>query len=184
MNILKIKKNDGTPFKVFTPFWRNAEKFYLDKNSYKEKKVFKCKKKISFFQNTIKTKEIYPKKNGQTNLKKFGHLVKNANKELKLFINERIKNYSEARNFPNKIGTSKLSPFIKHGQIHVETIWEECIKLKNKGISKFLAEIGWREFNHSLINNFPYMLKKITQKNLINFLGKKIRNFYLHGKKG
>ena len=25
----EIKKNDGTPFKVFTPFWRNAEKYYI-----------------------------------------------------------------------------------------------------------------------------------------------------------
>ena len=54
----------------------------------------------------------------------------NALKELKNFINNRIKNYSEGRNFPNIIGTSKLSPFIKHGQIHVETIWEECNKNK------------------------------------------------------
>ena len=69
-----------------------------------------------------------------------------------------IQNYSEDRNFPFKLGTSKLSPFIKHGQIHVETIWEECCKLKKKGLDKFLAEIGWREFNHSLINYFPHML--------------------------
>ena len=27
----EIKKGDNTPFKVFTPFWRTAEKFYLDK---------------------------------------------------------------------------------------------------------------------------------------------------------
>ena len=27
----EIKKSDGTPFKVFTPFWRAAEKFYLEK---------------------------------------------------------------------------------------------------------------------------------------------------------
>ena len=60
--------------------------------------------------------------------------------------------------FPNR-KTSKLSPFIKHGQIHVETIWEECKKKKKKSTGKFLAEIGWREFNHSLINYFPYMLK-------------------------
>ena len=25
----EVKKNDGTPFKVFTPFWRNAEQKYL-----------------------------------------------------------------------------------------------------------------------------------------------------------
>ena len=28
---------------------------------------------------------------------------------------------------------------------------------KNIGISKYLAEIGWREFNHSLINNSLYV---------------------------
>ena len=27
----EIKKNDGTPFKVFTPFWRTAEKYYVEK---------------------------------------------------------------------------------------------------------------------------------------------------------
>ena len=66
----------------------------------------------------------------------------NALKELKSFINDRIENYSDSRNFPNKIGTSKLSPFIRHGQIHVETVWEECVKTKKKGTNKFLTEIG------------------------------------------
>ena len=51
-----------------------------------------------------------------------------------LFIKNRIVNYSDDRNFPNKIGTSKLSPFIKFGQIHVETIWDECLSAKNKRI--------------------------------------------------
>ena len=27
----EIKKNDDTPFKVFTPYWRSAEKFYSEK---------------------------------------------------------------------------------------------------------------------------------------------------------
>ena len=53
-------------------------------------------------------------------------------KRIEKFINEKIENYPDARNYPDKIGTSKLSPFIKHGQIHVETIWEECIKIKKK----------------------------------------------------
>ena len=26
-----VKKGDDTPFKVFTPYWRTAEKIYLDK---------------------------------------------------------------------------------------------------------------------------------------------------------
>ena len=41
----EIKKNDGTPFKVFTPFWRNAEKYYLEKIPPQEKIIKKTKKK-------------------------------------------------------------------------------------------------------------------------------------------
>ena len=33
----EIKKKDGTPFKVFTPFWRTAEKYYQEKIPSKEK---------------------------------------------------------------------------------------------------------------------------------------------------
>ena len=33
----EIKKGDGTPFKVFTPYWRYAEKFYLEKFHQKKK---------------------------------------------------------------------------------------------------------------------------------------------------
>ena len=175
-----IKKGDGNPFKVFTPFWRTAERFYIDKIPSKEKIVKKCKKKISFFKNCIEPEKILPKKNWFKNFDKIWYPEEqNALKELQNFIKERIANYSEERNYPNKIGTSKLSPFIKFGQIHVETIWDECIKKKSKtnGTSKFLAEIGWREFNHSLINYFPYMLKNNYSKNLINFRGKKIPNF-------
>ena len=90
------------------------------------------------------------------------------------FIENRISNYSEKRNFPNIIGTSKLSPFIKFGQIHVETIWDECKnKTKSIGTTKFLTEIGWREFNHSLINHFPYMLKNNYSKKFDKFPWKK-----------
>ena len=56
----------------------------------------------------------------------------------------------------------------------METIWQECNKVKKFGREKYLAEIGWREFNHSLINHFPHMLKEIIQRNLTNFPGKKI----------
>ena len=166
----EVKKNDGSPFKVFTPFWRNAEKYYIEKIPTKEKKISKCLKKISFFNKTINYKEIYPNKQW---FKKFEEYwipsEENASKELKNFIVKRIQNYSDLRNFPYLLGTSKLSPYIKHGQIHVETIWEECNKIKHKGVNKFLAEIGWREFNHSLINYFPHMLQGNYSKKFDKF---------------
>ena len=181
----EVKKTDGTPFKVFTPFWRNSEKYYLEKIPKKEKKVIKCKSKTSFFSNTISINEIYPKKKWSKKFEKYWQpSEEKALKELKLFINLKIKNYSDARNFPYVQGTSKLSPYIKHGQIHVETIWEECIKTGKSNINKFLTEIGWREFNHSLINYFPLMLKKNYSSKFDNFPWEKNLNFLNAWKKG
>ena len=181
----EVKKNDGTPFRVFTPFWRSAEKFYLEKIPLKDKKISKCNKIISFFEETINEKEIFPKKKW---FKKFENYwspgEENALKQLKIFIQEKIENYSDARNFPNIIGTSKLSPFIKHGQIHVETIWDECNKIKKTGVGKFIAEIGWREFNHTLINFFPHMLKGNYSKKFDKFPWQKNPKFLNAWKNG
>ena len=181
----EVNKNDGSPFKVFTPFWRNAEKFYLEKIPRREKNISKCTHKVSFFKNAINKKEIFPKKNWFKKFEK--HWLpseENALNELKKFLNTRIENYSDSRNYPNLLGTSKLSPYIKHGQLHVETIWEECTKNKKKGTDKFLAEIGWREFNHSLINNFPYMLKGNYSNKFNKFPWEKNSKFLSAWKKG
>ena len=64
----------------------------------------------------------------------------NALKNLKNLSKPKFR-IMQKRNFPNIIGTSKLSPFIKFGQIHVETVWSECVKIKIS-TSKYLAEIG------------------------------------------
>ena len=181
----EIKKGDGTPFKVFTPYWRNAEKYFIEKVPSNSKKVSRCKKINSYFKSTINEKEILPQKNW---FKKFENYwtpsEEEAIKELKKFIKDRIANYSENRNFPSMIGTSKLSPYIKHGHIHVETIWDECRKIRNKGINKFLAEIGWREFNHSLINYFPHMLKENYSKKFDKFPWRKNSKFLYAWKNG
>ncbi len=184
--INEIKKNDGTPFKVFTPFWKVAEKYYSEKIPPKEKIIQKCKKRFNYFKNCIDAEKILPNENWYKHFESIWTPdEESALKELRSFVKEKIADYSNGRNFPNINGTSKLSPFIKFGQIHVSTIWEECMKKKPKtiGSSKFLAEIGWREFNHSLINHFPHMIKKIILINLTNFRGKKIRSFYLPGKR-
>ena len=184
-DINEIKKNDGTPFKVFTPFWRNAEKYYIEKIPSKKKSVKKCIRKRKYFTNFIHYEKILPKKDW---FKNFEDLwipdEENALKELKYFIKIKIKDYSKGRNFPNVTGTSKLSPYIKFGQLNVETIWNECIQNKNLGTSKFLAEIGWREFNHSLINHFPYMLDKNYSKKFDKFPWDKNKKYLSAWKKG
>ncbi len=183
----EIKKNDGNPFKVFTPFWRNAEKHYFEKIPPKEKVIKKCIKVKEYFKDCINPETILPKKNWFKNFEDMWlPSEESALKILRDFIKNKIVHYSEGRNFPNIIGTSKLSPFIKFGQIHVETIWNECKKNRTKslGTSKFLAEIGWREFNHSLINHFPHMIKNNYSKKFDKFPWEKNLKFLIAWKKG
>ena len=183
----KIKKNDNTPFKVFTPFWKNAEKFYLDNESNKKQNIKPRQKKISFLNNSIKLESILPKNNWTEKLEKLWcPSEKKALENIKDFIKNDLSNYGDKRDTPGIKGTSKISPYLTFGQIHVESIWEECQKTKNKGngYRKFINELGWREFSHSLINYFPEMLKGNLRKNFDNFPWQDNKKHLLAWKKG
>ena len=167
-----VTKDDGTPFKVFTPFWKNAEKKYLEQIPPKISKIDKLKKISNIMGKSIDLKEILPKKNWYKKFEKYWSPSEDeAKKFLQKLIKDKIINYGDTRDFPSIDGTSKISPFLKHGQIHVETIWNKCQQIENKGkgYRKYINELGWREFSHSLINYFPEMLKGNLRKDFDNF---------------
>ncbi len=183
----EITKNDGTPFKVFTPFWRNAEQVYLNQPPSKNYIVKKKIKKISYFKKCIEPKDILPKKNWYKKFEKYWKVSENDSKKiLKNLIENKIKDYGTSRDIPSIEGTSKLSPYIKHGQIDVGSIWKKCSEIKSKGIGyrKYINELGWREFSHSLINYFPEFLKGNFRKEFDKFPWAKNEKFLKAWKKG
>ncbi len=183
----EITKNDGTPFKVFTPFWRNAEQVYLNQPPSKNYIVKKKKKKISYFKKCIEPMDILPKKNWYKKFDKYWKVSENDSKKiLKNLIENKIKDYGTSRDIPSIEGTSKLSPYIKHGQIHVGSIWKKCSEIKSKGIGyrKYINELGWREFSHSLINYFPEFLKGNFRKEFDKFPWAKNEKFLKAWKRG
>ncbi len=183
----EITKNDGTPFKVFTPFWRNAEQVYLNQPPSKNYIVKKKIKKITYFKKCIEPIDILPKKNWYKKFEKYWKVSENESKKiLKNLIENKIKDYGTSRDIPSIEGTSKLSPYIKHGQIHVGSIWKKCSEIKSKGIGyrKYINELGWREFSHSLINYFPEFLKGNFRKEFNKFPWVKNEKFLKAWKKG
>ena len=183
----EITKNDGTPFKVFTPFWRNAEQVYLNQPPSKNYIVKKKIKKITIFKKCIEPIEILPKKNWYKKFEKYWKVSENDSKKiLKNLIENKIKDYGTSRDIPSIEGTSKLSPYIKHGQIHVGSIWKKCSEIKSKGIGyrKYINELGWREFSHSLINYFPEFLKGNFRKEFNKFPWAKNEKFLKAWKRG
>jgi len=183
----EMTKDDGTPYKVFTPFWKKTEQFYISKLPPKFIKVKSKTKKINIFKKSISIKEILPKKNWHKKFEKYWNVSEQeANKYLQELIDNRIEGYGDARDIPGVSGTSKLSPFIKFGQIHVGKIWKKCqaIKIKKIGYRKYINELGWREFSHSLINYFPQMLKGNLRKDFDNFPWVKNDRFFKAWKTG
>ena len=181
----KIKKDDGTPFKVFTHYWKKAEQNYL-RNNHK----FDDKKYKNYNHDLKKNKNIqaiYPKKHWYKKFEKYWEpSEENAEKILNNFINKSIENYAIDRDIPSIEGTSKLSPYLKFGQISVHKIMQKCLEIKNKkiGYRKYINVIGWREFCHSLLHNFPEMEKNNLRKDFNNFKWNKNEKLLLKWKKG
>jgi deoxyribodipyrimidine photo-lyase len=183
----EVTKNDGTPFKVFTPFWRTAEQIYLNQPPSKNYIVKKKTKAINFFKNSIDLKNILPNKKWYEKFDKYWKVSENdSQKILKDLLENKIKDYGTNRDIPSINGTSRLSPYLKFGQIHVNTIWKKCNELKSKGIGyrKYINELGWREFSHSLINYFPEFLKGNFRKEFDKFPWAKNEKFLKAWKKG
>ena len=183
----EVTKNDGTPFKVFTPFWRTAEQIYLNQPPSKNYTVKKKTKAINFFKNSLDLKNILPNKKWYEKFDKYWKVSENdSQKILKDLLENKIKDYGTNRDIPSINGTSRLSPYLKFGQIHVNTIWKKCSELKSKGIGyrKYINELGWREFSHSLINYFPEFLKGNFRKEFDKFPWVKNEKFLKAWKKG
>ena len=183
----EVTKNDGTPFKVFTPFWRTAEQIYLNQPPSKNYTVKKRTKAINFFKNSLDLKNILPNKKWYEKFDKYWKVSENdSQKILKDLLENKITDYGTNRDIPSIDGTSRLSPYLKFGQIHVNTIWKKCSELKSKGIGyrKYINELGWREFSHSLINYFPEFLKGNFRKEFDKFPWAKNEKFLKAWKKG
>ena len=183
----EVTKNDGTPFKVFTPFWRTAEQIYINQPPSKNYTVKKKTKAINFFKNSLDLKNILPNKKWYEKFDKYWKVSENdSQKILKDLLENKIKDYGINRDIPSINGTSRLSPYLKFGQIHVNTIWKKCSELKSKGIGyrKYINELGWREFSHSLINYFPEFLKGNFRKEFDKFPWAKNEKFLKAWKKG
>jgi deoxyribodipyrimidine photo-lyase len=87
-----------------------------------------------------------------------------AGKNLSQFLAAAFEKYSEQRNRPDVVGTSRLSPHLHFGEISPRQVWHGLRAMATKRKlpltawrgSQFLAELGWREFAHHLLFHFPH----------------------------
>lgn len=156
----------GTPFKVFTPFWRacmrNAEP---DLPVSVENIAFHPSMPAS---DPLAGLQLLPSRpnwaEGWEGLWQPGE--DGAQATLEQFLSTRVQHYSEGRDTPGQTYTSRLSPYLKFGEISPRQVWwatqhhRQKHPEKTAAIDKFLSEIGWREFCNHLLALFPEMPDK------------------------
>ncbi len=75
---------------------------------------------------------------------------------LNTFIERKQDRYAIARDLPAEDGTSRLSAYLKHGEISPRQIWHTVTEAGNAKGRDFLREIVWREFAYHVLFHFPH----------------------------
>ncbi|MDR4484600.1 MAG: deoxyribodipyrimidine photo-lyase [Nitrospirales bacterium] len=167
-------KSDGTPYKVFTSFYKNG---CLGKGN-EPPQPQKAPKDLSLSTHTGETLNdlnLLPTIPWHKKLAKHwkpGEIAARA--RLNVFLKRGLNQYKEGRNYPSRNNTSRLSPHLHFGEISPNEVWHAATKRMGakgcrKDVETFLSELGWREFSHSLLFHFPDLPRKNLQKKFNKF---------------
>lgn len=152
-------KDDGTPYKVFTPYMR---KWMSVLNQYGGEVAMHSPnlKKMAKRNNPRSISKIDWMKeigfNKSPPYFKAGTIA--GKKQLKEF-SKKISDYGKMRDFPAADATSNTSVYIRHGNISVRDMVRAGKDGDTDGHHKWLAEVVWREFYQCILDQFPYVTK-------------------------
>jgi deoxyribodipyrimidine photo-lyase len=163
-------KKDVTPFKVYTPFYKQQYQdmaYELFNYNTEEIDYLDCddKKQISkILDVAIRTEKWHEKL-----LDKWSPGEAGAQEKLKVFLSNGLNGYSEGRNRPDKQHTSMLSPHIRFGEISIREIAKSIENINTEDAEIFYKELVWREFSYHLLYHFPHLVDTNLQKKFNNF---------------
>ena len=159
-----IKKDDGTPYKVFTPFY--CKGCWGDK---KPSDPLSRPENVNYVNDQdqvgIDALDLLPKAPWDKQLESHWDIGEEAaNKRFEAFIDEGISSYKDGRNLPAKPYVSRLSPYLHFGEISPNQLWYAVRSIgDDKHVEHFCSELGWREFSYSQLYYNPELPRKNLQ---------------------
>jgi len=166
-----IKNQQGSHYKVFTPYYKKGCLQATDPRTPLKKP------KITFVQ----LKKKYPIDKIVINTEKYDWTKKllqqwsigetGAKKRLTAFIKNDLHNYSQGRDFPALEHISKISPYLHFGEISPNQIYYAIKQLdySDHETEAFLRELAWREFSYYLLYFYPNLATKNLKTNFDHF---------------
>jgi deoxyribodipyrimidine photo-lyase len=164
-------KEDGSPYLVFTPYWKKQKPLIeasLPACLPAPTKATLSKVEAPCGKEAIHALGLMPTVSWYTTISTTWDVSEAAAQHhLKQFVHHALHRYDEQRNFPAQPGTSRLSPYLHHGLISVRQVYTttlEAIETLSKPVEKnnahvFLSELGWREFAHHQLYYFPHTME-------------------------
>ncbi len=156
-------KADGTPYRVFTPFYRNAvqqlppppapqgrpDSLNLVDCTQGPDKLAQLQllPAVTWYQGL--TEHWQPGESG-------------AKDKLERFLKSGLQRYKQGRDFPSEESVSRLSPHLHFGEISPRQLWYAADRAGieqgcEEHSAHFQRELGWREFSVSLLYHFPQL---------------------------
>jgi deoxyribodipyrimidine photo-lyase len=158
-------KNDGTPYRVFTPFWKKLHGIGPGREVMPASGILpafdpgKLAGPLS-----IDSLELLPATNWDRQFYALWQPGEDgAWNALENFRDNSLPDYPVDRDIPGSPGTSRLSPHLHFGEISPVQIWQTLSEWAATTASSgaitatesYLREIAWREFNYHLLYHFP-----------------------------
>lgn len=159
----QILKKDQTPYRVFTPYWKEVCRTGLPLSP------LPCPSAISPLpaiqpSAQVALQDLGLRADKQWPARMLSHWrigEKQAQQTLEAFLdNAGGIEYQRKRDFPAISGTSRLSPYLHFGEISPrqilwQTLQEKPLNELDQGSLTFIKEVVWREFAYYVMYHFP-----------------------------
>lgn len=145
----RVTKDDGTPYKVFTPFFARWKEVGWRAPAASEAIDVTWVDPAGLPANLERVAAPDP---GVTLDLEAGEPA--ALRQWSEFLAGGLENYSEDRNRPDKPGTSRMSAHLKFGTIHPRTMVKD-LNIREAGAGAYLRELAFRDFYADVLNQWP-----------------------------
>jgi len=163
----ELLKKDGTPYRVFTPFWKKLHSIGPGRE------VITTPERAPAFDTgrftdslSVDSLKLLPAVNWDKAF--YAHWQPGEDgawKALQTFHDDKLLDYPLHRDMPAYSGTSRLSAHLHFGEISALQIWDRLSSLAATTTSRgylpatesWLRQLAWREFSHHLLYHFPSM---------------------------
>ncbi|MEL7022446.1 MAG: deoxyribodipyrimidine photo-lyase [Pseudomonadota bacterium] len=148
----------GTPYKVFTPYWRAARQAMQPPAPLDPvEQIHGPEAPIESLK--LEALQLLPTIRWDRGIEAaWSPGEADAVARARAFAIDAASNYDEARNLPATPGVSRLSPHLHFGELSVRRLWQiiESNSPHSDGREIYLTELGWREFSHYALYHFPH----------------------------